>query len=441
MAEQTTMSNVYTDRFESFIEERSSAEPQWLIDLRKAAFARFTELGFPTLKHEDWRNTNVKPIAEGNFAIAEAIAEIDGDEINRLSIPGIEGHRLVFVNGHFVESLSHVGDLPKNVRVSTVKNALESDGELLRRHYGQYADYQNQAFVALNLSYANDGAFVYFGKGSTVEEPIHLVFVSTGKEQSAGYTHNAIVAEEGAQGTLITNYVSLGDAEAFTSVVTEAAVDERAYVDVYNLQREAQTVRHISALAIYQKASSVFRAHTITFGGLLTRNDVVAKLDGEHAEGIINGLYLLSGKQHVDNWMWVEHMRENIPSHELYKGVLDDEASAAFTGRIYVHKEAQKTDAKQTNQNLLLSPNARAHTKPQLEIYADDVKCTHGATIGQLDATALFYLKSRGIGKEEARNLLVRAFASDITERIKLKEVYEVIQEELVEQLTRTLRS
>ena len=426
----------FTEGFERLAEARDGKEPGWLSELRQAAFQRFVELGFPTTRHEDWKYTNVNPIVEAGFTRAEEPVSVSQERINDFGFEGLDAHLMVFVDGFFVPGLSHIGDLPGNVRVSSLAEALEKEPETVRRHIGQYADYQSNPFTALNIANSADGAFLFLPRGAVVEKPIHLVYIaSAGEQPGAAYTHNLIVAEANSQVSVIENYVSLGEGKAFTSPLTEVAADESAVIDFYKIQREAKSVYHVGGLAVYQKESSMFRSHTVTFGGALTRNDVFDKLDGEGAEGIVNGLTVLSGDQHASNWMWIEHCKENIPSHELFKNVLGDKASAEFTGRIYVHPEAQKTDAKQTNQSLLLSRDARANARPQLEIYADDVKCTHGATIGELDDVALFYLRSRGLPQKEAQNLLVRAFAADLIERIKIEPLKKAIEDELIARL------
>jgi Fe-S cluster assembly protein SufD len=246
------------------------------------------------------------------------------------------------------------------------------------------------------------------------------VYLSSSKDAIYAATRNLFVFGPNSEARIVEFHASVdGTSAHFNNVVTEAIVGRDARIDHYRVQNENTASTHVAALYVQQDKSSLFRSHSFDFGAAISRHTIMALLEGQASEAILNGLYMPKGTQHHDTWMWVEHCQENIPSHELYKGILQDEGSATFTGRIYVHPEAQKTDAKQTNQNLLLSDSARVNTKPQLEIYADDVKCTHGATVGQLDMQSLFYLMSRGVAREAARELLVLAFASEVTEGIR----------------------
>ncbi|MEQ8819687.1 MAG: Fe-S cluster assembly protein SufD [Sumerlaeia bacterium] len=439
MAEKAAILNdSFTHDFVGWSAAQAESEPAWLGELRTAAFKRFTEMGFPAKRDENYRFTDLTPIAEGTFTAGDpGGAELTKDDLEPYMYGLPDAIRLVFVDGRFRSDLSNMTTKPAGLTVVPFSHATETHTEILRRHLGQIADYQNDPFVALNTAYMHVGVLIHLAKAATVETPVHLLFLNTkGSTPKAAYVRNLFVAEEGSIGTVIESHCSLGEgAGNYTNVVLEAALGPRAYVDHYRLQLEDESALGTTEMSSVQDRNSVFRSHTITFGGRMTRNDYYAKLEGEASEAIINGLYMLRGKQHVDNWMWAEHCQVNIPSHELFKGILDDQSSAVFTGRIYVHPEAQKTDAKQTNQNLLLSPTARVNTKPQLEIYADDVKCTHGATIGQMDEASLFYLKSRGIPAGKARNMLVQAFAGDITDRIKIDPLREKVEELMMDRL------
>ncbi len=434
MTELLTQNESYIELFASV--DIFPAEPKWLTERRQEALARFQRLGFPTQKQEDWRFTNLAPLADTVFALPTRddlpCADVVGDHTYR----GFNGGVFVFVDGVFVRELSTLTPLPKGVFAGSLRDALETNEALVKEHLSQLTDNESAPFSALNDAFVQDGFVLAIPANTVIEEPIQVLYLTTGSSVPTMSTlHNLFIFEQSSQATMVEKHASLGEGNYFKNIVTEVYSGKNSNVDHYKIQLEGDSATHISTLRLYQERDSYFRSHTIDFGALLVRNNLWGKLDGEGCEAVLNGLYMLRGKQHVDNHMWMEHVKENIPSHELYKGILDDESSAVFTGRIFVHKEAQKTDAKQTNQNLLLSDNARVNTKPQLEIYADDVKCTHGATIGQMDPMALFYLMSRAIDRDTARHLLVQAFAGDITERIRLEPVRESVNKILAKRL------
>jgi Fe-S cluster assembly protein SufD len=328
---------------------------------------------------------------------------------------------LVFVNGRYSENLSSPGELD-GVKLGSLAEVLQMKPEIVQPHLGQYANLEEHAFNSLNTALMRDGAFVHVMKGKTAEKPIHLLFVSTAHaEPATSHPRNLIVAESQSQATIVESYVSVGPDVYLTNPVTEIILGDGAVLDHYKLQDESRRAFHVATMQYRQDRNSSLRSHSITLGGVLVRNNLTAVLDGEGAECTLNGLYLVMGEQHIDNHTRLEHAKPHCSSRELYKGILDDKSRGVFHGRILVHKGAQKTDSKQTNNNLLLSDEALINTKPQLEIYADDVKCTHGATIGQLDQDAIFYLRSRGIGEKAARSLLIYAFASEIVGRVKVE--------------------
>jgi Fe-S cluster assembly protein SufD len=312
--------------------------------------------------------------------------------------------------------------------------------EALREHPGQvephlarHARYQDQPFIALNTGFVWDGAFVAVGRGVALDRPVHLVFASTASaEPTMSYPRALVVAETSSRLTLVESYVGLEEDAYLTDAVTEVVLGENAKIDHYKLVREGGSAFHVGALQVHMARSSTFRSHFVTLAGGWVRNEARAVLDGEGCECTLNGLYLAAGRQHVDNHTVIDHARPHCASHELYKGILDGHAHGVFNGKIFVRQDAQKTDAKQTNQTLLLSDDATIDTKPQLEIFADDVKCTHGATVGQLDADSIFYLQSRGIGREAARALLTYAFANDIVRRIDVEPVRARLEESLL---------
>jgi Fe-S cluster assembly protein SufD len=415
---------VHLSNFAQFEKSMPVKGPAWLHQLRNAAIDRFAETGFPTLKDEEWRFTNVAPIAKVPFRIAQSF-EVSGraaQDLDSLTFAGDNCHRLVFVNGRFAPKLSLVGSLPDGVIVSNLAAILDTDANSVKPHLARHADFEKHPFFALNTAFLQDGAFVSIPKGKIVQEPIHLVFLATsGNGPTAIYPRNLILAGINSQATLIESYISFNNDVYFTNAVTEIVAAENAVLDHYKLQRESTEAFHIATMQVHLDKSSNFASHAITLGAAIARNDVNARLDAEGVECTLNGLYLASGRQLIDNHTRIDHAKPHGTSHELYKGILDGKARGVFNGKIYVHPDAQKTDAKQTNKTLLLSEDAVIDTKPQLEIFADDVKCTHGATIGQLADEAIFYLRSRGIGNEEARGLLTFAFANDIIGRIKVE--------------------
>ncbi len=392
----------------------------WLAKARREALARFRELGLPTTDLEEWRSTSMARLAGHPWNESPMAEKVPPSAIDALLDTDGAAALLVFVDGHFLPGLSHVNGVQAGVRVMPLAEAAANHGDLVRAHLGSRANIAAHHFTALNGATWQNGAFVQVDGGVTVGHPVQLVFLSSSRSAVYAATRNLLVFGANSEARLVEVHASLdGTSAHFNNIVTEAIVGRDARVDHYRVQNENTASTHVAALYVRQDRRSNFRSHSFDFGAALSRHTIQALLDGEASEAILNGLYMPRGIQHHDTWMWVEHCRENIPSHELYKGILQDEATATFTGRIYVHQEAQKTDAKQTNQNLLLSDSARVNTKPQLEIYADDVKCTHGATVGQLDMQSLFYLMSRGVAREAARELLVIAFAGEVTEGIR----------------------
>ncbi|HEY3131153.1 MAG TPA: Fe-S cluster assembly protein SufD [Acidobacteriota bacterium] len=398
-----------------------AGEPLWLLQMRRRAARRFLELGIPTVRDEDWKYTNLASLADVPFKPASADASLPRQQLDRINFADLQCTRLVFVNGRYSESLSSPGELD-GVKLGSLAEVLQMKPEIVQPHLGQYANLEEHAFNSLNTALMRDGAFVHVMKGKTAEKPIHLLFVSTAHaEPATSHPRNLIVAESQSQATIVESYVSVGPDVYLTNPVTEIILGDGAVLDHYKLQDESRRAFHVATMQYRQDRNSSLRSHSITLGGVLVRNNLTAVLDGEGAECTLNGLYLVMGEQHIDNHTRLEHAKPHCSSRELYKGILDDKSRGVFHGRILVHKGAQKTDSKQTNNNLLLSDEALINTKPQLEIYADDVKCTHGATIGQLDQDAIFYLRSRGIGEKAARSLLIYAFASEIVGRVKVE--------------------
>jgi Fe-S cluster assembly protein SufD len=362
--------------------------------LRKYAAEHFEARGFPTTREEEWRFTNVAPITKVQFPTVS---------------PSLNAHHL--------------------------RTALEFHPGLVEEHLGHYAACGNP-FVALNTAKFEDGAFLHISANTVVENPLWIEYM-TAPERTT-HPRNLIIVGAGSQVQIVEKYTGTG--QYFTNAVTEIVVGENAIVEHIKLEEESTAAFHVATIQVQQARNSVFKSHNISLGGLLVRNDINAVLS-TGCEGTLNGLYLVNGKQHVDNHTALDHAAPHATSHELYKGILDGESSAVFNGKIFVRKDAQKTDAKQTNKNLVLSENSVINTKPELQILADDVRCTHGATIGQLDEEALFYLRARGIRKTDARDLLIYAFARDVIDRISVPSVREHLQTRLFESLTNGRRS
>jgi Fe-S cluster assembly protein SufD len=417
----------YLEKFARF--ETQASQPTWLLPIRKAGLARFSELGLPTLHDEDWRFTNIAAIAKLPFKPAfDGVDALAVDALKDFAFAKQAGSRLVFVNGHFAPNLSSVNNLPAGVKAGNLAAALASDAAFLEKHLGRYAASADNGFSALNQAFFLDGGFVHVPAGKVVAEPIQFVYVSTAKQNGATFhPRNLVIAEANSQVTILESYVALGGAGYFTNAVTELFAGENAQLEFVKFQDEAADAFHMAAFhGEFGRASHV-NVHSFALGAKLSRNNIRTKLAGEGLECILNGLYLTRNEQLADHHMVVEHAQPHCASHEYFNGILDDKSKGVFHGRILVQPIAQKTDAKQTNKNLLLSDDACADTKPQLEIYADDVKCTHGATIGQLNEESIFYLRTRGIGPETARRMLIHAFAGEIIERIK----HEPAREEL----------
>ena len=424
--------------FDLFEKSHNGNEEDWVHAVRREAFSSFVELGFPTTRNEEWKYTSVAPIAKTPFTPFDRPRnDVTAASLAPYQCTGRSGIRLVFVNGRYSPELSSINSLPETVRVGSLADAIRGEREVVEPALARYASFKEQAFTALNTAFMKDGAFVYVPRGVVVKSPIHVLFVTS---QSTGETpllspRTLVVVEEQSQVSLVESYVSLQDFVYFTNAVTEIIQGENSVVDLYKIQEESDQAYHIATTQIHQDRNSTFASQYISLGGSIIRNDVNAVLDSEGCNCTLNGLYVIHGRQHEDNHTRIDHVKPHCASHELYKGILSGRSTGVFNGKVYVHEDAQKTDAKQTNKNLILSEEAQINTKPQLEIYADDVKCTHGATVGQLDEDALFYLRSRGIGREHARNILTCAFARDIIDRIKIEPLRIQVELTLLERL------
>jgi Fe-S cluster assembly protein SufD len=410
--------------------ELSRREPGWLSAMRQEAIEAFADLGFPSAHDEDWRYTNVAPITKIPFVAARPDSIHCAVELLQTTLwKDPVAARLVFINGHYSPQFSLLSNAARGLEVGSLAASLHdgsaSAGGWLQTYLGRTADHRRHPFVALNSALWEDGAAVRIPQGMVVPKPIHLVFVSAANDEPlVSYPRTLVVAERDSQATVIESYIGLGGGGleggvCFSNAVSEIIVAESAVVDHYKLQSENARSFHIGTVQAYQGRSARFASTSLALGAKLARNEMNALLDGEGGECSLNGLYMGQGQQHVDNHTCIDHARPHCSSRQLYNGIMGGQASAVFNGRIVVRPNAQKTDAIQRNRNLLLSGDATIDTKPQLEIFAGDVRCTHGATVGQMDPESLFYLCSRGIGQDQARDLLIYAFAGEVLDRVK----------------------
>ena len=414
----------YLESFAAFSANGGAAAPEWARSLRLAAITRFETLGFPTTRNEDWHFTSVTPIVEANRApLTHASGAVSRADLEPFAFGSANWHTLVFVNGLYNAELSGGADLPDGVRVLPLAQAYDEVPILVEQYLGRIASFDAHAFTALNTAFINDGAVVHVKQDIELAHPIHLLFVNDAATTGAAQPRNLIVVDRHAKATVIESYAGIGDGAYFTNAVTEAVLADGATLTHLKLQRESTRANHVGTLDVRQGRDSHLFSFSFATGAALSRTNVYTELRGEGCGATLNGLYLGDNVQHIDHQTRIEHVEPNCYSRELYKGILDGASHGVFNGKVFVHPAAQKTDGKQTNNTLLLSERAQIDTKPQLEIFADDVKCTHGATVGRLDETALFYMKSRGINARTARELLTYAFAADVLETIELDEV------------------
>ncbi len=429
----------YIDNFKIFQEKLNGESKSFLNEIRKDALKSLSELEFPTNKVEDWKYTNVTPILKQNFvpAVNASVPKITEKEIQSYLFQDFDCHLLVFINGLYSEELSIVGQLPKGAVAGSLRNLTKENPELLSKYLNKISITDN-AFNALNTAYALDGLVVVVPDGIIIEKPIQVLYLNTNdKENVLSLPRNLVVAGKNSQVSIVANYRGAGEKIYFSNIITEVFADENSIVDLCKIQNETDDSFHIEKVQAIQKKNSVFNHYNITFGGSITRNDINSRLDGENIETHYYGLYMVNGKQHVDNHTFVDHAKPNCMSNEVYKGILDDSSRGVFNGKIIVRRDAQKTNAYQQNETILLSNKATIDTKPQLEIFADDVKCSHGATVGHLDETSEFYIRSRGVPQELAKSMLIRAFANDVIETVKIDPLKEQINHMIFEHLHR----
>ena len=430
---------LYLSEFTRLEKTLTENAPAWLSKLRHAAIRSFAELGFPTTHDEDWKYTNVAPLASTGFVPAHVkLTDELRKKIEHLPLADLGCSRLAFLNGRYVPELSRLREVPQGLKAGSLASAWKNHGALLERHFGRYADAKTHAFVALNTAFFEDGAFIEVPKGAVLQKPLQILQISHGGgRKTVSHPRNLILIGDTGQASIVETFFSLEQDVTFTNTVTEIVAGEGALADYCKVQQESDEAFHYGRVQVHQARSSSVTTHSIQLGAALTREEVQTVLGGEGAESLLHGLYVLTGQQHVDNHTTIDHAKAHCSSREVYKGVLEDKSQGVFNGKIIVRPDAQKTDSKQSNKNLLLSEDAIINTKPQLEIFADDVKCTHGATVGQIDPEAVFYLRSRGIAAEEARKLLTYAFANDVMERIKFQPLRERLAERLFARLAR----
>jgi Fe-S cluster assembly protein SufD len=434
------VSEAYLQEFGTRSGIATAEGPEWLEPVRRAAIDRFAAVGFPAARDEEWRFTPIAPIAQGTWRQAMGSSRT----VTREDLaPFIFGHpewtTLVFVDGAYSASLSSASARGSGIRAGSLAEALRADGAVLQRHLARHAPVESSAFTALSTAFMRDGGFLHVPADTDLTTPVHLMFVTT--EEAAGcvtYPRNLIVVERGARASVIESYVTLaGGVSYWTNAVTEVVAGANSWVEHTRIQRESERAYHVALTHVEQQRDSHYRSFSLAMGGAVARHNLHAHLDGENVETLMYGLYLTRGEQVVDNHTAIHHNQPNCRSWEVYKGVLDGRSRAVFNGKVFVKPVAQKTDAKQTNRNLLLSDGAKVDTKPQLEIFADDVKCTHGATVGRLDDVALFYARSRGVPADKAQLLLTYAFAAEVTSEVVLEPVRDELDRLVRERLVR----
>lgn len=414
-------------------------DPAWLLTLREKAAESFTALDFPTTRVEAWKYTNLAPVLRPEYRAADPadVARVAADQLALFTFPETRHSQLVFINGLFSPALSDLSALPEGIIVG---NLAHTQSEIIRENLGVYADYRGQIFTALNTASVSDGAFIHIPAGKVVATPIHLRFIATASEAPViAHPRVLVVAGRGAMATVIESYVALEESVYLTNAVTEVIVQQGAALNHFRLQDESEQAFHISTTQVRQERDSVYSSCAIALGAAFSRHDLNVSLTDENTQTALDGLYVATGRQFTDSHLFLDHAWPHCQSQQLYKGILADRAHAVFNGRVLVREGALLTDARQLNKNLLLSNDAHVDTKPELEIFADDVKCAHGATVGQLEDEELFYLRTRGLNIEQARALLTYGFAEDIIGRIKVESVRKELDRIVLDKLHQSL--
>ncbi len=437
MENRTGIKDWYVDNFNNF----ETSNKNSFASLRKKAIEKFKTLEFPTKKDEEWKYINLNSLLKNNFlpSTLSANSSLNMESIEEYKLDKLDGHIFVFINGIFNPELSSGIDFEKDIIADSLSNLVNKKDTILEKllNTKNTSFNNNDIFNFLNTAFLHDGFVLYLPKGTVIDKPIHVINIATGDNKLLIQPHNFIHLESNSKAEIIFDYVSKEATAHFTNIVTEISVNENANLNVYKIQNESANAFHIENCNIIQKNSSLVKHFSLSFGSLITRNNINAELDGENIENYLYGLYLGNKNQQIDNHTFIEHIKPNSNSNELYKGILDDDAKGIFSGKILVQKEAQKTNAFQSNKSVLLSNKAISDSKPQLEIYADDVKCSHGATVGKLDQDALFYIRSRGVPLELARSMLIRAFIDDVVKEISIEQLREKINHTIFQHLKR----
>jgi len=408
---------------------------------RNDAFKNFILLDFPDNKNEEWKYTNITSLLNQIYSFNKIESKVSKKDISNYFLKDLDANVMVFINGDFSSELSLLKDINKGIRIDSIKDKLKNNDSELLNHLGKYADYRKDIFTSLSTAFTNDGAFIKVDDNIISEKPFYILYLTDANNNSIQtQPRNLILAGKNSHFTIIEHFVSTDDSTYFTNTITEVLAEENSIVDHIKIQEESKNAFHIARMEVEQERNSNFSSHLISFGSKIARNEINSKFNNEGGESMFNGLFIIEDDQLFDVHSKIDHAKPHCNSHEHYKGILDDASRGVFNGKIMVRKNAQKTNAFQENNNILLSKEALINTKPQLEIFADDVKCSHGATIGQLDNEAKFYLNSRGIGEEAANIILLHAFASDVVNLIKVDAVKNYTEEIITKKINNRIK-
>ena len=423
MADTSQIKEWYLSLFKDFENHLNGERSSVIHKLRKEAIARFADIDFPDLHQEEWRFTDISPILKHNFTIPEKRSVPSKDEISRFMFDGMESHSIVFVNGFYSPELSSSSKLSDGTLIGSLSAAMKKDDGGTLKYFSNCSSDHFNVFTALNTAFTKDGAYICIPDGVAVDKPVHLIFISHAEGKTISQPRNLIIAGKNSQAKIIEHYVSTGNGVYFTNAVTALHLGESSNIEAVKIQEESPSAYHIATTEISLGSNANYESQAISLGANIYRHDLNVILNGEGGNAILEGLYLTSGSQLSDTHSLIDHAAPRCTSHEKYKGILDGKSRGVFNGKIMVRKGAQQTNSYQENRNIILSNDAKVDTKPQLEIFADDVKCSHGATVGQLSKESIFYLRSRGIGEEQAKLILIYAFANDVLRNIKVNEI------------------
>ncbi len=426
-AQKTDLKEQLIKDFQIFENNLNGSAASPVHAIRKEAIAAFEKNGFPTIKMEEWKYTNVKPLLEQDLkCFTGKPDQLSKKDVEKFLVPGMEANVITLVNGCYIKDLSNIISKHPKAFIGSFADALTEKEDVIKKHFAQYADYKTQGFTALNTAFVQDGVFIHLPKGIIIDEPIFILDINDSRKDALiGQSRSLIIAEEDSQVKVIEAYHTIGEKASLGNAVIEVFVGKNAVVDIHNIQDDGNKSCRVITTQAHQEQNSIFSSTTVSYGGSLIRNNLNAVHNGEECETNFYGLYVLDGQQHLDNHTLVDHVKPNCNSSELYKGIMNDRSTGVFNGKVIVRKDAQKTNAYQANNNILLTDDATIDTKPQLEIFADDVKCSHGATVGQLNKDELFYLRSRGVGEDKAKAMLLNAFAGEIIDKVKIDSLKE----------------